>query len=118
MFMNRTLKVLAVLAALAMVAPVAGAQSGAPVVAVLVFDNGSFGPGSKDYDDIGKGIADVMITDLSASTKVRVVDRTRVQNILAEQQLAKDGKIDQATAVRAGKLLGACYTIYGTLLRG
>jgi curli biogenesis system outer membrane secretion channel CsgG len=98
--MNRTLKVLAALAPLAMTAPVAGAQSGAPVVAVLVFDNGSFGPGAKDYDDIGKGIADVMMTDMAGSSKVRVVDRTRVQNILAEQQLAKDGKIDAQTAVR------------------
>jgi TolB-like protein len=116
--MNGTLKVLSAMAALAVVAPVANAQSGAPVVAVLVFDNGSFGPGAKDYDDVGKGIADVMITDLASSTKVRVVDRTRVQQILAEQQLAKDGKIDAQTAVRAGKMLGACYSIYGTFMRG
>lgn len=115
--MNRTMKMLATLAPLAAFAPLA-AQSNAPVVAVLVFDNGSFGKDKADFDGIGKGIADIMITDLASSSKVRVVDRERVQNILAEQNLTKSGAVDAATAVRVGKLMGACYSIYGTFMRG
>lgn len=114
--MNRSLRMLVALAPLVAVAPIA-AQS-APVVAVLVFDNGSFGKDAKDYDGIGKGIADIMITDLASSPKVRVVDRERVQNILAEQNLTKSGAVDGATAVRVGKMMGACYSIYGTFMRG
>lgn len=118
--MKRSLKFLAVLApVLAFMPAVAPAQSSnAPVVAVLVFENGSFGKDRQDYDGIGKGIMDLMITDLASGTKVRVVDRERVQNILQEQNLTKAGAIDGATAVRVGKMFGACYSIYGTFMRG
>src|SRR4051812_38524137 len=114
--MNRSLKVLAALAPLAAFAPMA-AQSNAPVVAVLVFENGSFGPGAKDYDGIGKGIMDIVITDMASNSKVRVVDRERVQKILEEQNLTKSGAVDPNTAVRIGKLMGACYSVYGTYMR-
>src|SRR4051812_46867093 len=113
--MNRTLKMLVALAPLAAFAPLA-AQS-APVVTVLSFDNASFGPGGKDYDAIGKGIADMVITDLASGAKVRVVDRMRVQSILDEQKLTTSGAIDAQTAVRVGRLLGACYSVYGVFTR-
>jgi TolB-like protein len=114
--MNRTFKMLAALAPLAAFAPVA-AQSNAPVVAVLAFENGAFGPGAKDYDGIGKGIMDIVITDMASSNKVRVVDRERIQKILEEQNLTKSGAVDPNTAVRVGKLMGACYSVYGTYIR-
>ena len=113
--MNRTLKMLVALAPLAAFAPVAAQNM--PVVTVLAFDNGAFGPAAKDYDGIGKGIMDMVITDLASSNKVRVVDRSRVQSILDEQKLTTSGAIDGTTAVRVGKLLGACYSIYGTFVR-
>ena len=114
--MNRTLRMFAALAPLVAFAPVA-AQSNAPVVAVLAFENGAFGPGAKDYDGIGKGIMDLVITDLASGSKVRVVDRQHVQKILEEQNLTKSGAIDAQTAVRVGRMLGACYSIYGTFIR-
>jgi len=92
--------------------PVAG-QAGAPVVAVLSFDNNSIGKDAKDFDGIGKGVTELLITDLAASSKVRVVDRSRIEQILAEQNLTKSGAIDAETAAKVGKLLGACYTIWG-----
>src|SRR3954470_15718500 len=113
--MNRSFRVLAAIAPMMAFAPLA-AQSNAPVVAVLVFDNGSFGKDKADYDGIGKGIADILITDLASNAKVRVVDRERIQNILAEQNLTKSGAVDGQTAVRLGKLMGACYSIYGTFM--
>ena len=90
---------------------------GAPVVAVLAFDNNSIGKDAKDFDGIGKGVMDLLITDLASNPKVRVVDRDRVQQLLAEQNLTKSGAIDAETAVRVGKLLGACYSIYGGFMR-
>ncbi|HEY6219730.1 MAG TPA: CsgG/HfaB family protein [Gemmatimonadaceae bacterium] len=103
-------------AALLCVAPVTRAQN-APVVTVLAFDNAAFGPGAKDYDGIGKGITDLLILDLASNGKVRVVDRERIQNILDEQKLSSSGAVDGTTAVRVGKLLGACYSIYGSFMR-
>ena len=111
--MTRSLKMLAVLATVA--APLA-AQN-APVVSVLAFDNAAFGPAAKDYDGIGKGIMDLVITDLATGGKVRVVDRVRIQSILDEQKLTSSGAIDGQTAVRVGRLLGACYSVYGSFVR-
>jgi hypothetical protein len=58
-----------------------------------------------------------VITDLASGGKVRVVDRARIQSILDEQNLTKSGAIDATTAVKVGKLFGACYSVYGTFTR-
>jgi TolB-like protein len=102
---------------MAFIPSVASAQANAPVVAVLAFENSAFGPGAKDYDGIGKGIMDLMITDLASGSKVRVVDRERLQNLLDEQKLAQSGAVDATTAIKVGKLVGACYSIYGSFIR-
>ena len=114
--MNRTFKMFAALALVA--APVAAqSNANAPVVTVLAFNNSSVGPGSKDWDGIGTGIMDLMITDLASGSKVRVVDRERVNKLLEEQNLTKTGAIDANTAIRVGRLFGACYSIYGSYMR-
>jgi curli biogenesis system outer membrane secretion channel CsgG len=116
--MKRSMKYLvALVPAIALMSSAAVAQSNTPVVAVLAFENSAFGPGAKDYDGIGKGIMDLMITDLASGTKVRVVDRERLQNLLDEQKLAQSGAVDGATAIKVGKLVGACYSIYGSFIR-
>lgn len=89
------------------------AQTSAPVVAVLYFDNNSFGKDRADYDGLGKGIADLLITDMASNAAMRVVERERVQAVLQEQELIKSKSIDPQTAVRLGKILGAQYMITG-----
>jgi len=47
----------------------------AKTVAVLYFDNNT---GARDYDNLGRGMASMMITDLSAMKDVRsATDRSR-----------------------------------------
>jgi TolB-like protein len=102
------------LVAAAMAAPtLAAAQSNAPVVAVLYFDNNSFGKDRADYDGLGKGIADLLITDMAGNPAMRVVERDRLQAIMQEQDLVKSKSIDPQTAVKLGKLLGAAYLVTG-----
>ena len=102
------------LVAAAMAAPtLVVAQSNAPVVAVLYFDNNSFGKDRADYDGLGKGIADLLITDMAGNPAMRVVERDRLQSILQEQDLVKSKSIDPQTAVKLGKLLGAAYLVTG-----
>ncbi len=84
-----------------------------PVVVVFTFTNSSIGAGHADFDGIGTGVQDLLITDLASNNKIRLVDRARIGEILAEQKLAKDGAIDPATAVRLGKIMGAQYAITG-----
>jgi TolB-like protein len=101
--------------ALALPAVVA-AQGNRPVVAVLEFTNASIGKDARDYDGLGKGIADLLITDMASNQKVRLVDRDRIQTVLQEQNLVKSGSIDPQTAVRVGKILGAQYAVVGTFM--
>src|SRR5690242_13368506 len=103
-----------VAAALLIGAPaLAVAQANNPVVAVLYFDNNSFGKDRADYDGLGKGIADLLINDMASNASMRVVERDRIQLILQEQSLVQTKSIDPQTAVRLGKLLGAQYMITG-----
>jgi TolB-like protein len=103
----------AVAAMLAIAPTAAFAQTSAPVVAVLYFDNNSFGKDRADYDGLGKGIADLLIADMVANPSLRIVERDRLQAILQEQDLVKSKSIDPQTAIKLGKLLGAAYLVVG-----
>ena len=103
-----------VLGATMVAAPaLAVAQATTPVVAVLYFDNNSFGRDRADYDGLGKGIADLLINDMAANPSMRIVERERVQSVLQEQELVRSKSIDPQTAVRLGRILGAQYMITG-----
>jgi TolB-like protein len=105
------------LASVAMVTPVVAraqaATAGKPVIAVMYFDNNSFGKDRADYDGLGKGIADMLITDMASNPSVRIVERERIQALLTEQNLTKGGAVDPQTAIRLGKIVGAQYMITG-----
>src|SRR3954471_23784659 len=103
----------ALVAAVMAVPALVAAQSNAPVVAVLYFDNNSFGRDRADYEGLGKGIADMLITDMAGNPRVRVVEREQIQSLLTEQQLTKAGTIDPNTAIKLGKIIGAQYMITG-----
>lgn len=110
---SRIRAALTALLAVPMMAGLATAQDTRPTVAVLYFDNNSIGRDRADYDGLGKGVADLLITDLAANNNVRVIERDRLQALLQEQNLTKDGAIDPQTAIRIGKLLGAHHMVYG-----
>lgn len=86
---------------------------GKPVIAVLYFDNNSIGKDHADYDGVGKGIADMLITDMASNPNVKIVERDRIQALLTEQNLTKEKTIDPQTAIRLGKIIGAQYMILG-----
>ena len=113
----RTLSALAVAAStVAMLATprsAAAQEDRRPTVAVLDFTNGSFGPGRAEYDALGKGIQDYLITELAGNTRIRVVERDRIQKIIEEQNLCRDGRCDDAAIVKLGKILGAHHMIAG-----
>ena len=111
--MGRLARVSFALIAAALVAPVVLQAQAKPVIAVLYFDNNSIGRDRADYEGIGKGIADMLITDMAQNPNVRVVERERIQALLVEQNLTKEGTIDPATAIRIGKIIGAQYMITG-----
>lgn len=95
----------------------AAAQAGAPGVAVLPFENGgSYGRDREDLEALRRGIAGMLISELSARPGIRLVDRSETQRMLDEQNLAASGRVDAATAARIGQLVGARYMIAGTFI--
>ena len=103
--------------ALAPAAPLAAqASDQRPTVAIMYFSNASFGKDAKDYESLGRGIGDLMITDLSSNPGIRVVDRDAIDKLMKEQDLGNTQRVDQETAARIGKLLGARYMVFGSLI--
>jgi TolB-like protein len=91
----------------------AGAQAtSTPTLAVMYFNNGSTVTPA-DYEPLRAGLADILITELARNARITVVERDALQKILEEQNLVTQQRVDQATAVRLGKILGAHHMIVG-----
>ncbi|MGC4000873.1 MAG: CsgG/HfaB family protein [Anaeromyxobacter sp.] len=82
-----------------------------PTVAVLYFDYQ--GP-DEQLAVLRKGLAQMISADLVGLEQVTVVERDRLQEVLAELDLQHTSRIDPSTAVRVGKLLGARYLVFGS----
>jgi TolB-like protein len=89
------------------------ASSAKPIISVVYFDNLTRDPG---YDVMRKGLAEMIITDLVAWDGVTVVERDRLESVLTELALQRSKAFDPATAVKVGKLMGASYSLTGSML--
>lgn len=90
------------------------AQDTRPGIAVLPFANGgSYGRDKEDFEALQQGIPAMLISELAANPGARVVERSTINRILDEQNLARDGRVDANTAAQVGKLVGARYMIMG-----
>jgi len=65
-----------------------------------------------------KGLASMVITDLSKIKSVKVVERLQLQALLQEMKLGLTGIVDARTAPRVGRLLGAENMVVGNLTQG
>ncbi len=62
---------------------------------------------------LGEGIAETMTTKLSQVPSLTVVERTRLDQVLKEIALGQSGVVDDSTAAKAGKMLGAATMVVG-----
>jgi hypothetical protein len=60
-------------------------------------------------------LADLVATDLARTNKVRVVERSRLGEVLRELDLAGTGRVDSATAPRVGRLVSAERLVFGSV---
>jgi len=109
----RTALLTVAVAALAVPGVSAVAQSARPTVAIMYFNNNVFTKDARDFDGLSKGVPDFLITEMSANTGIRVIERDQVQKLIDEQKLVGAGQVDLATAAKVGKLLGAQHMIFG-----
>ena len=113
---GRTRRLLLVLASAPTIAAAQQAPDTRPTVAVMYFNNSAL-VRHAEYQPLSKGIADVLITELQGNTAIRVLERDALQRLLEEQNLSSDTtRVDQETAVRLGKILGARHMIFGGFL--
>jgi TolB-like protein len=96
--------------------PAAQQQDTRPGVAVLDFDVSTVSQDHETYDALGRGLAAMTLTELSANPAIRVVERAQLQHILQEQNLGHEGRVDEATLSRIGRIVGARYMVTGTLI--
>lgn len=85
-------------------------EKGRLAIAVL-----PFGGARKDQAARVQAYATTALTELG-DPFVKVVDRDNMQRILDEQRLGMSGVVDEATAVSAGKLMGAQVVLMGEVI--
>jgi TolB-like protein len=88
----------------------ASALAAPPAVAVMYFD---YQGKDEELALLKKGLASMLISDLAGQEAFNVIERERLEDVLGELKLQGSAKIDQASAVKAGKLLGARYLVLG-----
>jgi tetratricopeptide (TPR) repeat protein len=96
---------------------VAQGQDTRPGVAVMTFDNGgSYGQDKENFDALQVGLQQMLLTELAQNSQLRIVDRGRLKDLLSEQDLGANGRVDAGTAAKIGKLVGARYMIFGSFI--
>jgi curli biogenesis system outer membrane secretion channel CsgG len=65
--------------------------------------------------DVGKGIADLLVQKLVQDGKYRVIERKALDKILAEQNFSNSDRADSSTAAKIGRVLGVDAIIIGSI---
>lgn len=85
-------------------------------LAIVNFTNSSI-TDRENWDAMQQGFASLMIHAMGPATELRVVERERIRWLLEEQNMQRDPSlIDQATAVQAGRMLGAQTVVFGSFI--
>ncbi len=64
---------------------------------------------------MGWELSGLVTSELSSSGEFRVVERSKLEHVLQEQNLAASGRIAKKTAASIGKMTGAQYLVMGTV---
>src|SRR5205085_11595656 len=84
----------------------------ANAVAVMPF---TFTGADSTLKPLERGFAELVTIDLTRSSKLTVVERARFQALVDELALQKSGAVDDATKVRAGKIIQAGRIVTGVI---
>lgn len=91
-------------------------QDTRPGIAVMDFQVVAMNVQDREGEmSLGPGLAAMVLSELSAYPSVRLVERSRIQQILQEQNLGHEGRLDNQTMSRIGKIVGARYMVVGVL---
>ncbi len=86
-------------------------------IAIMEFDNYSVGKYQEELGFISKGLAEFFESDFKKISELKIVERDKVDFLLGELSLSESGKIEKATAVKVGKMLGAQIMVFGSIMQ-
>jgi curli biogenesis system outer membrane secretion channel CsgG len=86
-------------------------------VAVLDFDFSAISDPSllSAFPGIAQGTSDLLVNALVNTNTYSVIERSRIDAVLAEQNLGTSGRVDASTAAQVGRILGVDVVIIGSV---
>lgn len=106
---------------LAAAAPVAAQQAAPPRIPTIgIFDlenGGTLAGEPEDLATLGKGLSVLLAAAMRGDTRVSIVERERINTVVAEHKRTIGGVIDEATATEIGRLIGAHHMVFGVLMK-
>jgi curli biogenesis system outer membrane secretion channel CsgG len=98
-----------------------GAAARKPRIAVMDFDYATVKTDAAAYFgsdiDVGKGIADLLVTGLVKDGSYSVIERKALDKIMAEQNFSNSNRADPTSAAKIGKLLGVDAILVGSITK-
>lgn len=71
--------------------------------------------GDAFFRELGTGVADIFIAEAYESQQFRITERAEIDQILFEQDLARSGRVNPATAAEIGRIEGAELLVLGSV---
>lgn len=98
---------------LVMLSSITIAKDDRPVVAVLEFKNETSAPWWQN--GVGRELSDMLSNELLGTGVFKVVERKKLDGVLAEQDLGASGRVAKSSAAKMGRITGAQYLITGSV---
>lgn len=112
-------RLVTVLAASLTLCVAASAQSAKKRIAVLDFEYASVQESAwaifGSRQDVGKGVADMLVDRLVSDGHYSVIERKAIAKIMAEQNLSNSDRVDPSSAAKLGKILGVDAIVMGSI---
>jgi len=88
-------------------------------LAIWPIDSFAYGGGinSEELQVVQEIVPDLLSSGLAASSRVRLVERRKLLEVLNEQKLGASELADESTRLRLGRILGARYMLFGSYLK-
>lgn len=95
----------------------ANAQVADVNIAVWDFDNHALAtPRAQSLDHLSRSLAELLVEQLLSYPGIRMIERSRLWEILDEQKLGSSALADEDTRLRLGRMAGAQHMIFGSLV--
>ncbi|MGE0707441.1 MAG: CsgG/HfaB family protein [Planctomycetota bacterium] len=107
--------ILGICSGLLLLALAAPARAERTSLAVLPLEWGKRAPGRWRHDLSPDALSRALVTAFTKTQKFDVLERAKLDEVLAEQKLTRDGLTDPKRAARLGKLIGADYLLLATI---